>query len=287
MIYTYTKYLIQLTWLSFLLGLSSYAWCADIVKDKEEVLVNVTLQFELVDGLIVVQASKDGLPGNYIFDTGAPRLMVNQKVDDEDFHLWTVKGSQKGEKIDVSTFEYGTILAQDVEAWAMDLTYLEEMIGRPVAGILGHNLLKGYSVEIDYQLNEISFIIDRNAYKNSTDNYEITSLSISSYADHLPIVELKIDGEIKKLVFDTGAAISVLDQVDATQSIQLYASMPITINHIKIDNAPFCVKDISELTSKPGSEIDGILSVSSLDAAKVLIDHNSKRVFLFWTKEKA
>ncbi len=263
------------------MAFSIVSWGTEL--EKEEVAVSITLEFELVDGLIVVQASKDGHAGNYILDTGAPHLMVNQKVEMEDFQLWTVKGSQKGEKIDITTFEYGSILRQDIEAWAMDLTYIEDVIGRPIAGILGHDLLKEYSIEIDYQKNEIILIVDRSAYTVSSTDYNITSMSISSYADHLPIVELDIEGVTKKLVFDTGAAVSVLDQSD----MELNTSKTISINNIKIESAPFCSKDLSELTAKSHTTVDGILSVSSLDAAKVLIDHSSERIFLFWSKEKA
>lgn len=278
MIYTFNKYIIRVSLLAIFMAFSIVSWGTEL--EKEEVAAGITLKFELVDGLIVVQASKDGHSGNYILDTGAPHLMVNQKVDKEDFQLWTVKGSQKGEKIDITTFEFGTILRQDVEAWAMDLTYIEDMIGRPVAGILGHTLLKEYCLEIDYQLKEINLIADRRRYTNSSVDYNVTSISIANYADHLPIVEIDVEGVNKKLVFDTGAAISVLNKSD----VESTTSKSIAINNIRIDNAPFCNRDLSELTSN--ETIDGILSVSSLDAAKVLIDHSSGRIFLFWSKEK-
>ncbi len=287
MLYTYKIYIIRfVSFVAFLLCaitvINAYA-----STEKEKVAVNVTLQFELVDGLILVQASRDGRPGSYILDTGAPHLMINQKVDRVDFQLWTVNGNMNSSEVDISTFEYGSILREDVEAWAMDLTYIEDLIGRPIAGILGNNLLKDYSIVINYEHREISFIADRVSFTTSVHDYDVTSVNISDYEDHLPIVELQVDGQLKKLAFDTGAAISVLDATSISDAASTTTFRSIGINNIKISKAPFCFKNLSELKNLQDHAVDGILSVTSLNASKVLIDYKTERIYMFWSKEQS
>lgn len=287
--YTSKKYIIY--WVLFLTLSSAFtstlrAIDTDNHGDKDVDKVNVTLDFELVDGLIVVQASCEGLEGNYILDTGAPQLLINQKVRSGDVDLWTTRGQQKGSSIEIASFAYGAIIKEDVTALAMDMTFIEELIGRPVAGILGSDMLKNYSVNIDYEQRELSLIADRAGYTSSMAEYNMTSISIIDYMDDMPIVEMKVDGEKRLLAFDTGAAISVMDSKIELQNSSTRLRT-VHINNVHIGDAPFTSFNLSELKTNNSEAVDGILSVTSLNASKVLIDYSSNRIFFFWSKEKS
>ena len=106
---------------------------------------------------------------------------------------------------------------------------------------------------------------------------------------------VKVQGIDLKLGFDTGANTNVLDiryrdeffkknyQANPTD---MYYLLDIALRNVRVDNAPFLFMDMSSINSSPVRLLDGILSVSSLNADKVFFDTKKSRIHLFWSKNK-
>jgi predicted aspartyl protease len=60
------------------LTLGSEQYKSDFSSVKSN--VSITLPFEMVSGVMLVQATVNGQQGKYILDTGAPELMVFQEA---------------------------------------------------------------------------------------------------------------------------------------------------------------------------------------------------------------
>jgi len=55
-----------------------------------------------------------------------------------------------GKEIEVSDFELGVIKKQNVDGWAMDLSFIEKKINLSIAGIVGNDLWQDYQIIIDF-----------------------------------------------------------------------------------------------------------------------------------------
>jgi len=242
-----------------------------------------TLHFELVEGLILVTATLEGVDGSYIFDTGASHLTLNKRVDRGDFELLTVDNQFQGSEIHINHFQFSNVLMKNQYAWQMDLSFVEDLIDRPIAGIFGNELLKDYNVFIDFESSEIEL---SNIYEESFNidlgQYNFTTVKIINRIDHMPIVEAIVDGQKLNFIFDTGAAISVID--GPINSKSRLSERMVDLNHIHIQNVQFATKDLSALIQKNVFDIQGILSVSALNTSKIIIDNRNSRIHLLWAK---
>ena len=249
--------------------------------------LNSTINFELVDGLILIKASVDGTEGDFIFDTGAANTLLNKKVVDGEFTLWTANGELSSKELSLDNFEFGIINKRKIEAWAANLSYVENVIDRPLAGIIGSDIIEGYKVLIDYENQKLVILSPKTkALDLLTDEYNITHLPFKNDRGQMAVVELEVNGQDQQLIFDTGAAVSVFHS-DNMKEHGILNAKDISINQIKIQEMPFVHRSIKHLNQMSNHQLDGILSVSSLNTSKILIDYNSSRIHLFWKKDKA
>src|SRR5262249_10586033 len=116
---------------------------------------------------IVVNAKVNGKgPYRLIFDTGAPISLINNKVARESgmiaknapkpiFPLFGSMGPAR-----IKDLEVGDLKARDVNAVVMDHPTLEaisKVLG-PIEGIVGFPFFARYTMTIDYQAKEMTFI---------------------------------------------------------------------------------------------------------------------------------
>jgi len=249
------------------------------------------IEFELVDGFIVIPASVDGVHGDYIFDTGAPNTLINQNVINGEFTLWTANGDLKSKELSLQNFKCGDIKKRKLEAWAVNLSFVEDVIQRPLAGIIGADVLLDHKVLVDYENSQL--ILMSSDTKNLTippAEYNIVSLPFLLDHGQIAVVEAVVKGKISNFVFDTGAGVSVLHSNILTgqeQQKELLANHDIILNQVRIQNVSFISKSIDDLNKITSQKIDGILSVSSLNASKVLLDYYSSKIHVFWKKKQS
>jgi len=221
----------------------------------------------------------------YILDTGAPHLTINQEVDDAEFELATLGRSHNGKTVTIDHFQCGNISMKHLSAWAMDLTFAEQMLDRPIAGIVGSDLLSEHNVLIDFEAMEIRLMpLNERQVPVDPSSYSISSLRFNGYFNQMPIVDIQVNGVNRKMAFDTGAAISVLENSNRVleETKEHHQELEVKINHIRIDSAPFVAATIEDITTGCDACIDGILSVSSLNPSKVLISYAASRIHMFW-----
>ncbi|MBX7102924.1 MAG: aspartyl protease family protein [Gemmataceae bacterium] len=130
-----------------------------LAASGEPPAVEMTVPFELLKTRhIAVEAKVNGTgPYRLIFDTGAPVVLLNQKIARESGLLKasrtkaSAKSSFPGQST-VAEFSVGTVSAKDVPATVLDhptLKAIEQLTG-PVDGIVGYPFFGRYAVTIDY-----------------------------------------------------------------------------------------------------------------------------------------
>lgn len=126
--------------------------------------------FEFVNNQIIVRLSLNGIPGNFILDTGASKTTLNLRAA-EAAHLKMVKnvGSANGlgkscaiemaaENVDIKDAKIEIL---NGTAPVVDLSQLEKGLGVPLEGILGFDYLRLFPILVDYRAKTITFFEDK------------------------------------------------------------------------------------------------------------------------------
>ncbi len=178
-----------------------------------------TVPFELVDRLIVVQAEVNGVFGNYIVDSGAPTVMLNQTrfaadaIDSFEMNHAAPKGAG-GAMTDVKAargleLSWGAIRMSGLDGLVTDLTHLEENLGGiELAGLIGFNVLEQFQVYFDYAAQELTLIRldgDNRAVQQSTLGKPDLVVEFELMM-HVPVLPVRIAGLDLKMGLDSGAA---------------------------------------------------------------------------------
>lgn len=255
---------------------------------------NFSIDFELINGLIVIEASVNSKKGNFILDTGCSFLAVAGKHSNGSIDLVTTDFQVKASEVNIDKFELGLIQEIGVQAVQFNMDKINQLVDRDIDGLIGTQIISDYNLMIDYNQNKVVFISDR-AELNSFDPFEfvITKSQIKHNGDQ-SFIDVQIGGEQLNMLLDSGANISVLDlkwqdQFKALSKRNNNSSISndFTIHQSSINNVS--ITDLGvvyrDLSSVQGSmPYDGILSLSSLNVDKVLFDYQQNQVIFFWTK---
>jgi hypothetical protein len=128
----------------------------------------VTVPFELLKTKHMVVHIKVNGKGPYrvIFDTGAPVVLLNNKIAKEsgvlpkNFKPTALQLFGTAGQFPIKTLELGALKADDVPAVVMDHPALEEaakVLG-PLDGIVGFPFFARYSMTLDYQAKQLTFV---------------------------------------------------------------------------------------------------------------------------------
>jgi predicted aspartyl protease len=125
--------------------------------------------------------------------------------------------------------EVGGITARNLEAVAIDLSKISERIGKPIQGVLGHSLLNGRIVQIDYPNRVVRFYSQSLAKMPKQPNTPQHTVLPFRYVDNVLIDDVFVNG--KKLVanLDTGSN----GKFDLTPAAVVYLGM-----EEEVDRAP-------------------------------------------------
>lgn len=169
--------------------------------------------FDFVRNEIIVQVKVDGKgPFNMMLDTGTDPSAVDFATARElGLKLSSVGGPVSGGGTDknlayatrLPLVEAGGLTVKNVSALAIDLSKVGERLGKPLAGVLGHSLLNGRIVQIDYPKHVVRFY-SQSPFSKQPNTSKRTVLRFR-YDDNVLIDDVFVNG--KKMVgnLDTGS----------------------------------------------------------------------------------
>jgi len=264
----------------------------------------LVLPFKRVGNLILIEANVDGVFGDFIFDTGAPHLVLNKKYFPKAPLLASIEGAGVTGGIStviqskVKNIDFGGLAYENVNVDLIDLTHLEDRKGERIFGLLGINLFSKFEIIIDYENASLTFhLLGKKGVRLMQD-------SLTSMIDSLPIIALEINhkvivvkGEIneKRLRFclDTGAETNVvnanlskkvLDGIEITSKVNIRGTgaqrseaLLGNIKTLKIGSQEFVglrtsVMNMNSISQVYGTTIDGMLGYDFLSQSKVAIN---------------
>lgn len=256
--------------------------------------------------LFTVKAKVNGIEGEFIFDSGSPRLILNKKYfgnnDTEKESVSNVKDVNghisNMDIINIKEFDFYGIKAYDTDLLVLDLSHLE--IESPINGILGYEVFKDYDLIFDYENNTLTLI-----------KPEVTSLYIEKFdsskievpiemTSHIAYVNGEINGIKIKLGIDTGAGVNMLWN-------DFFYKISENINDVKETNLKGAGKDTKQTSSgyvdkliigskifnntytifndmlhtNLNEQIDGLIGYEILSKQKTLLSYiNKKMIFI-------
>ncbi|MFP4548704.1 MAG: aspartyl protease family protein [Fidelibacterota bacterium] len=261
--------------------------------------------------MILVKSRINDTERNFVFDTGAKTLVLNNKyVDNKTGSTgkeYKIRGihSRVANVSDrkVKKFQMGQIIKTDFIALVMEFSVMEEVVGYPVYGLIGYDFFSGYDIFIDYDNNILTFIPEEKFmvfWNNNIANQSFSYIDMTMN-QHIPVVQAKAGDKKIRLGIDTGAARTLLDK-NATDVIhyefQDFGSRDlvgvenksekttsgkirqISIGAKKYNNIEVLIKDLSHLNDNINEHIDGLIGYDILGQQKTLISYKNKK-FVF------
>jgi len=253
---------------------------------------------EIRGGFIVLEANMNGIQGNYILDTGAPGIVLNKKyfasgADLRSDQLEGVNGSVQTDIVRDWHFSWNTFQAEGRDAYAIDLTYLEDAVGNRIDGLLGLELFDGYYVLIDYSNESLELW---SSIPSVFSRQPTVSLPLESH-NHVPFVVLQHGQKSYRFALDSGSKSHLVDQsatktwgaavsylspielVGADQRVMQTSKVEVTgldAYGISMPPTEFVVTDLSVMERITGFRVDGVLGQPLFDGRYVLIDKDRK-----------
>lgn len=168
---------------------------------------------------------------DFLVDTGASDTLIDRRVAAEhylakqgQFDIAAVAGVVAANSSIVKRLEVGNLVLNDLQARIIDLSPQSRMLGKPIAGIIGTNVISKFAVTIDYSKPSLVFT-DPDTFQRPKN-----AVAVNFTQKQAPFVKVLLNGKDEQvLLVDTGAAFNHLP----TAVAQKYtASDPASSHHI-------------------------------------------------------
>jgi hypothetical protein len=264
-------------------------------------------------GKLLLQATVDDQQGYFIFDTGAPALILNRKY----FEGKAFSGQYQptafglnGEVKQVWTkevkLELGARTWKKVYATLYNLEYLEESKGIVILGLIGSLLFRNSELEVDFK-NKRLVIYSLNELEEKTDDFVRRSLPDVTIPfrqkGHMPCIKAYVKGLPLQLGIDSGAGIALImnekhaelspfaDQEDLirirglgqnTLQTYSYQLQSLSVSNLLYNRIRIAFVDLGRVNDQlAGPDLDGILGLDVLSRHRMAFNFRKKEIYIW------
>lgn len=256
---------------------------------------NTLYPFELVRGMVYVEAQLNGQVGQYILDTGAPYVVVNAKPQgNED----SAKAHSIAQPVDVAyssakSFDFAGHSKRNITLLQLDISHIERAAKRNLAGLIGYEEFKDGELYLNYPGRQMGVLQagHNRLHRTSKPLYSIPF----RLEGHLPVIDIRVGAQVLRLGIDTGAGANILDPLSASMiDAAFITSLPseqvqgldqqinevssITLHGLRVQetalgSSSFLLSDLSALRQNSDIQLDGLLGYTFLQSYKLSIDY--------------
>lgn len=262
----------------------------------------LSTKFDLVRGIILVEAEMDGVVSNFILDTGSPMMILNEKSSESsDFQANTLQGGLSGEWRKIETFTWAGVHKFNMNALSLDISHLEYVTEKPIRGLIGYDFFGDFDLMLDFE-NKIVTLVPQH-YATRIEKWNLKAELPFVLEGHIPVIEANIGDVQLRLGLDTGAGTNLLD-INRKEEIAPELLAPImnasvvglsagansifaadvletTIAGTNYWNMRYVFSDISTLKNLEENNVDGLLGFPFFESGKFTINYGRK-VICFW-----
>lgn len=272
-----------------------------------------TIPFIKAGNLILIEADAGIGNGHFILDTGAPRLVLNLTYfrDVKAREMTTAGGVSGGISqlmhTNVAVFKVGNYNYKNIDADVVPLGHIEDHIGVKVLGLIGVNMLKNFTMLIDYKSSTIKIKMLKRKDKfcfhslilNKSDTFQTMQMRI--FYNKL-IVPGIMSGKKLSFIIDTGAESNIIDsrlpdnvleKINVTGRILLSGSSNkkvealngnaagLSLSGISIQSLPVIVTNLKDMCLAFDFCIDGMLGFDFLSLHTIEINFVQREMYLW------
>lgn len=170
---------------------------------------SIALPFEYSHKEILVKARiNEGEPQEFLFDTAASQTVIDRRTAAEymldrqgRMTVNSAAGLVPTQMTTIDTLELAEIKLHDVQAIVLELVGQSRQLGRPIAGIIGHNVLSKFAVTIDFSKSMV-VLHDATTYTPPAG-----AVIVPFSQQKGPIIKVSLNGGPEQsFLIDTGAA---------------------------------------------------------------------------------
>lgn len=277
-------------------------------KTKAYDYVNTAIiPFELDGGLIFLDANLKGQKDSYIFDTGAPSLVLNSnfsshKSTKNSNALKGICGRINVQKLKIKNFIFGLFKKKKVNALETNISHLENLKKRKIKGLVGQSIINDYETLIDYKDRKITIFKPnrQKVYHKTEQPHTVVPFEMNK---HIPVVTVLINGKTFKFGIDTGAELNVINErifhlIDS-ESISDWTTKKIRgigknakrvgagkMKEIEVQgesfkDMDFVVSNLSVFNKKKKVKLDGLLGYPFLSSGKFSINYKKESLYVW------
>ncbi len=260
--------------------------------------------FDLSGGLIFVEAQLSQGKDSFILDTGAPTVVINSKSNLYNPRQETavgLSGTLSVRSVRLDRFVMDNIYKKKIHALATDISHLETLKSRRIAGLVGYEALKDHEVLIDYQQKTLTFLKQND--RRMVGNLIPVEEHKMKIRGHLPVIKVKIGRKSYLFGVDTGAEVNVINaklykklkkhclQTKEAKYLQgldrgKCKAFSTHLRNVRLKRHSFneleiVFADISYLNYSSGLQLDGILGYPFLKQAVFSLNYKDKKLCLW------
>ena len=261
----------------------------------------IQANFDLAGGLILVDAEVNGNKEQFVFDTGAPHLFLNSKNNKGKKSKHTIVGVGGHQTLNVRKNVKVNWSGQDISTkhtYGLDMSHIERVKGKEIAGLLGYEVVKGKELFVDYNAQKLYLISEKN--NSFFAGYEKADKVFFRLEGHIPVIRVRFGKRNFYFGIDTGAEVNVIDEklkgkipkelieeMSYTKVMGIQAEKE-TSNCAKIkstkvgkstyENMEFILADLSNFREGNGLQLDGFLGYPFLKQANFSINYRKNQL---------
>lgn len=201
------------------------------LKDDEVFQIELTALFSedadfleipirLSGNLILLEARVNGKKGQFIFDSGAPDLIINDKYFQDSRIIQQSKAQGVGGRIAevnfraINHFAWKGSESKKFSVQCIDLSHLEKVRREKIMGLIGFQLFKKYEILLDYFSSRLILYklnkFGQRLYQKTSSEQVLASYPLKMIG-HLATLEARIAQHKLRFGIDTGAETNILD----------------------------------------------------------------------------
>lgn len=267
------------------------------------------IPFRLEGNLLIIKATLNGQTGNFLLDTGAPELIVNERyfegarVSLDQKQIVDFNGhASEAHRYAITKFSIGDLTIKKQFALSVDLTSVEKVKGIQLLGIIGYTILKDLELLFDFDRHELSIApSQKKEFLFAIVEAPAATFDLR-FSGHLPYLIAQVGKKKFRFGLDTGAEVnlideksfkSVADHFDEVKKIQVkgithhqQAATSGTLQNLTINDRPLGPLAVTVISLEPLNEglpvgLDGILGMPFFRKGRVGVDYGERKIWVW------
>ncbi|HHV14131.1 MAG TPA: hypothetical protein GXX66_00570 [Acholeplasmataceae bacterium] len=247
---------------------------------------NLKINFELVNGLILVKGKINEEEAYLLIDTGASKTVINsehfsslERLEIEEKAIIFNQGIKDviAYQTKVDLIEIENLVIKDYLVRILDLSYFSNFFEEhKIIGVLGLDVLRNYAILIDYEEKELIF-----NPKEGLENQEIIDLLLEP--ELLSAIKVTINDYSFNVIIDTGAnACLISSKIKEEVKLNYEINEPFLLDKLNIGFKEYndLVTVISNTDIFEYEDVYGLIGFEVLEKQRIIIDFINEKLYL-------